>query len=324
MKRYLLLLILLAIPSAYAIQGLKISVYADDILTAGTTYTKLFKIENLDHVSGVTDHINATVGYNISDVKEDIFELKNLNKYKYANTGEFTPEQTGEYTICGWIINSTVDDTNKEDDTACKTVTVIGSSQTNESSDEEILEKESWIKIKDIPNEASFGDMIDVEVEIYKGETRKYAVYVKLEKISEKITVHLKGKYTEYSLKIPVQIKPNCNEKYEEGEYVLEVEGLDASDEEEIDIYGFNEDMCKTEEIIINETIVINETKTEIVKEKCPSKDKLFDVAKIKLTSDLTTGRIVYESSSWKAYKLVPLLIIAVLIMLCAVLIWKR
>jgi len=108
--------------------GLKITARLDNILYLGKDYTSLFRIDNLDHVSGITDYINLTVVYNISNpdfFKQEVFELTNLNSYKTAGTGNFKPDKAGNYTICGRIINSTVDDTNKEDDISCKNISVI-------------------------------------------------------------------------------------------------------------------------------------------------------------------------------------------------------
>ena len=108
--------------------GLRITVSLDNTLYLGKTYTSLFRIDNLDHVSGITDYINLTVVYNISGpgfFKQDFFELTNLNSYKTAGTGSFKPEKAGNYTICGQIVSSTVDDANKEDDISCKNIFVI-------------------------------------------------------------------------------------------------------------------------------------------------------------------------------------------------------
>ena len=109
-------------------EGLRIEVNLDDILYLGKDYTSLFRIDNLDHISGITDYINLTVVYNISGpnfFKQEVFELTNLNSYKTAGTGNFKPDKAGNYTICGQILNPTVDDQNKEDDIACKNVSVI-------------------------------------------------------------------------------------------------------------------------------------------------------------------------------------------------------
>jgi len=108
--------------------GLRIKVNIDDVLYLGKTYTGLFRIDNLGHVSGITDYINLTVTYNISGpdfFKHDVFELANLNSYKTAGTGNFKPDKAGNYTICGKIISSTIDDLNKEDDISCKNISVI-------------------------------------------------------------------------------------------------------------------------------------------------------------------------------------------------------
>ena len=109
-------------------EGLRIKVNVDNMLYSGKTYTSLFRIDNLDHVSGITDYINLTVVYNISGpdfLKQEVFELTNLNSYKTAGTGSFKAEKAGNYTICGQILSSTVNDQNKEDDIDCKNVYVI-------------------------------------------------------------------------------------------------------------------------------------------------------------------------------------------------------
>jgi len=317
--------ILLLLPIVNAIDGLKISVYLNDTINTGVNYTKLFRVENLDYVTGTNFSIDITCGYNISGVKEDVFYLADLNKYKIAGTGDFFPTDPGNYTLCGWIINSTVADTNSSDDFACKNITAVGEHFTipveeNETDENEEAEERSEIEIKDFPDEASFGDTINIEFDVYKGDSQSYAVYAYIKEISEKTTIYLHGKNTEYSLRIPVQIKPNCNKRYDEGEYTLEVKGLDTAERKKIWIRGFNEDMCKTK--IINNTKVINSTK--IVTEECPSKDKMFDVADIKCMADLMNARVVYESSSARSYKLVPILIIALLSLFCIALVWRR
>ncbi len=109
-------------------EGLRIEVSLDDGLFLGKTYTGLFRIDNLDHVSGITDYINLTVAYNISGpgfFKQEVFELADLNSYKISGTGDFSPENEGDYLVCGQIINSTVDDINKDDDIDCKNISVI-------------------------------------------------------------------------------------------------------------------------------------------------------------------------------------------------------
>ena len=323
-KIILLVVILLIIPACYA--NLKISVYLDDNLETGVKYTKLFRIDNLAHVTGVTDSIYVKVKYNVSGIKEDYFEITGLNKYKYAGTGEVFFEKAGNYTVCGEIIESSANDSNSSDDYACKNVTATGedaidediaeddADKKEESASDEAEKKSSKIEITSMPYNAKFGETIDVELKISKGDSNKYAVYIEIKGVSSKNALYLKNKNTEYKLRIPVQIKPNCNNKSKEGLYFLSVYGLDAYEEEIINISGFNDEMCKVK--IINDTIV----KTEII-EKCPS--NVFQLSKIKCNADLYK-KTVYESASSKSYSLVPFMIIGVLLLLAILLIVKR
>ncbi|MDO8740298.1 MAG: hypothetical protein Q7J54_01845 [Candidatus Woesearchaeota archaeon] len=114
------------------IKGLELTANLNDIIYLGGEYTGLFKIENLDHITGQTDHINATVYYNITNesslIKEGYFNITNLNSYTTSDTGEFTPNMAGNYSLCGLIVNSTVNDANSSNDFACKNFTVIDTS----------------------------------------------------------------------------------------------------------------------------------------------------------------------------------------------------
>jgi hypothetical protein len=96
-------------------------------------------------------------------------------------------------------------------------------------------EDESSIKIKDAPDEAVFGDTIDVEARVYKGDTSKYAVYFYVEdgdgdKVSDKITLHFETKFSNQTASVELQLK--CLN--ESGDYEIVVEGLDTEDREEI------------------------------------------------------------------------------------------
>jgi len=110
-------------------KDLEITDNLEEILNLFVEYDSLFKITNLDHQSGITDHINVTIFYNISKnnelIKEDFFNLNDLNSYKTSQTGNIIFNESGNYTICGKIINSTVNDTNNNNDFACKNTIVI-------------------------------------------------------------------------------------------------------------------------------------------------------------------------------------------------------
>jgi len=97
----------------------------------GITYNNLFKVINTLYKSGETWSINLSVNYwiylgnstNFTLIKNATFTIINLNKQKTANTGSWTPNQTGTFTICGRIINAT---TTYNNTTVCKyNITVI-------------------------------------------------------------------------------------------------------------------------------------------------------------------------------------------------------
>jgi hypothetical protein len=96
---------------------------------------------------------------------------------------------------------------------------------------------------------AKFGDNIRVKVEIYKGDETKNSVKAYLhrngEKISKTTSFNINDKYSENTITIPIQIIPNCNLKEKEGEYILRIEGLEADDEEIIELKGITQNLCE-------------------------------------------------------------------------------
>ena len=92
------------------------------------------------------------------------------------------------------------------------------------------------------------GEIVKVKVSVYRGDTSKYAVYAYIEDdntVSEKSTIHVKTKFVNYTMQIPIQLKSNCNEKYDDGEYDVVIEGLDVEARREIDIEGIDDSLCK-------------------------------------------------------------------------------
>ena len=98
------------------------------------------------------------------------------------------------------------------------------------------------------PAEASFGDLIQVDLEIYKGSTSKYSVAIWVEKegktLSEKTKINLKNDQLIYNLNLPVQIDPNCERKIKDGSALLIVEGLGERAEKSFTLSGINPDLC--------------------------------------------------------------------------------
>lgn len=125
-------------------------------------------------------------------------------------------------------------------------------SEEQEPPDEEEQEEtgdNSIIRIEDYPDDAEFGETIKVEIYIYKGDTSKYAIYAYVEnedddRVSEKTTIHAKSKFTEYKMTIPIQLKSNCDGKYDDGEHTIIIEGLGEKDKEDMDIEGITSSLC--------------------------------------------------------------------------------
>lgn len=333
-------------------KGLKLTIYIKDPAYVGITYTSLFKIENLDHITGITDHINLTIGYNITSnnslIKQDTISIEDLNLRKTSNTGLFVPIVSGNYTITGWIINSTVNDSNSIDDIDFKTISVIDTSKipcnitinitTNQtiftegnkiyfynnlndetfpfkieywiedffgniyknklnttyttrrswktkiieqdrvlfiksivyplcndsnttdnsaekmfivkssSSDSTESDKESSLEITEVDEKVKFGEVVDVKVKIYKGNTNRYSIKLYVEgngkKVSETTKIHMYDKYSSYNGQLSIQLNPNCNLKLENGKYDVVLEGLGEEDEKGIKIEGIKTSLC--------------------------------------------------------------------------------
>ena len=163
-------------------------------------------------------------------------------------------------------------------------------------------EEESSLEITDYDDEATFGDVIDVKLNIYRGDTGKYAVYVRVEDesekdVSEESILHILTKYVDYKVKIPIQLKMNCNEKYDEDTYFIIVEGLDEKITEEIKISGKSSE-CENEvgeEVILEQSFEANEINEENETKQTPT--------------NAITGQTVVESEGSTVLKITPYLL---------------
>ncbi len=100
-------------------------------LDIGEICKNLFRVENKDYSSNEKSCIDAFVYYNISGKNffyEDHFNVKCINKFKSSGTGEFTPEKSGRYVLCGLIINSTAKHKNNA---SCAEILVKGIPKTS-------------------------------------------------------------------------------------------------------------------------------------------------------------------------------------------------
>ena len=122
------------------------------------------------------------------------------------------------------------------------------------SPEQEQMINTSRILIKKISvgsdNITRFGDMFDVRVWTYKGNTEKERVVVYVENISEKVQFSVVEKYQSYELVLPIHLYDNCNREYPEGRYGLFVEGLGITLQEHV-IVNYSASCRRAEEFTL-------------------------------------------------------------------------
>lgn len=109
-------------------KDISISLVLDPDAMINVTYSNLFKLTNNNHISGVTDKINVTSLYNLSlegtEIKKDYF-YSQINSYTSSGTGSVIFDKPGNYTLCGYIINSSNPDPCPENNMACMNISII-------------------------------------------------------------------------------------------------------------------------------------------------------------------------------------------------------
>jgi len=205
-----------------------------------------------------------------NEAKEAYSTQQNFRCFKNISR-EWTPKEseTSVYFIKARLINYTCNDTNEENNYAEKMIVMKGGEK----------ETSSFINITQVvlgsDKKANFGDIIEVKLNIYKGNTSKNSVDIWLEGDDEKIlgktNFNIYTKFSNYSLSIPLILNPNCNSAFKNGVYKLKVKGLDAYDEKDIMVDGTSS-LCQ----IIKENCVCScppclqkiENKTEVFTKK--------------------------------------------------------
>tara|TARA_Y100000310_G_scaffold335538_1_gene417821 strand:+ start:967 stop:3054 length:2088 start_codon:yes stop_codon:yes gene_type:complete len=107
--------------------NLSLTIYLNEEIYLHQDYTNLFKIKINHKKCALKD--NVTVAYRISKgnilIQEDQF-TKEVGCSGYSATGKFSPILSGNYTLCGEVINSTLHETTE---TICQNFFVIDTSQ---------------------------------------------------------------------------------------------------------------------------------------------------------------------------------------------------
>jgi len=213
-------------------------------------------VEDVNH-SGV-EH-GFVLAYWIEDLFGNVVKARYERDYSInlSETRSYNPKAIGisdseAYVVRAEIVDAGCNDSNAGNDFNGSMILVKGVSVDGDGG----VRGESRIDITKVsPEKTTFGDIISVSVDVVRGDTSKYSLSVWMERlsdgfdVSEKSTVHLKNKNTEYSLKVPVVVKSNCNGKYKDGKYELIVEGLGVRESKMIRLAGLSTALCKTKTV---------------------------------------------------------------------------
>ena len=214
---------------------------------------------------------NKSYPYTLEYWIEDIFGNIVKNKYNTTNTNQktWTPDCDEGYVF---VLNSRLvavecNDSNKEDNYV-KEFVIVQCEKSQESAEEFKEDVEIVDTYFGTDNSVKFGEVSRVKLYLSKGNTAKTAIEMYVtnrdEKISEITKFNMNQKQSELFVTLPLMIKSNCNEKFDEGEYQLVVSGLGVDDKTSIEIIGYETDICKI--------------KTKIVSKECEEKQCDFAV----------------------------------------------
>ena len=106
----------------------KLQTTIDDKINVNSEINKFFKITYLNHTMGEKEQEKVFVYYNITKnnslLKESIFNIT-VNSYTSSKTGYYFFNQTSNYTICGEIISTVLNESNFDNNKVCKNFSVI-------------------------------------------------------------------------------------------------------------------------------------------------------------------------------------------------------
>ena len=98
-------------------------------------------------------------------------------------------------------------------------------------------------------NSAEWGDQFLAKVNIYKGDETKTAIELWAEKdgkvISKRSKLNIYDPYRDYTLTLPIQLEPNCNQKISDGTATLILDGLGMREEISFEIEGVDKEVCR-------------------------------------------------------------------------------
>ncbi|MBW3014983.1 lamin tail domain-containing protein [Candidatus Woesearchaeota archaeon] len=202
---------------------------------------------------------NETFSYLIEYWIEDLFGDIRKSRYNTSNTNKksWTPnidEKDEGFLLKSRIAYVACNDENINDNYDEKLFIVRNNGFSLVTSEDSEGNPNSSIVIDNIylgsDNKTKFGQTFRVKLDIHKGNDTKDSVKVWVEnddgnRISAQTTsMLLYSTYTDYILAVPVQMKPNCNEEFDDGIYHLIVEGLDIRQQQDFYVEGIDTSMC--------------------------------------------------------------------------------
>ncbi|MCX6815419.1 MAG: lamin tail domain-containing protein [Candidatus Aenigmarchaeota archaeon] len=194
---------------------------------------------------------DTTINYYIQDLFGNIVKAPVDSVINLACTAslqhQWTPDDmqgSEAYYIIGNIVNADCNDTNMNNNVASRLIVVKGNNiQTGSSIDIISVDMGS-------DNSVKYGEAANIKIRAYRGDTSKYAIDVWIENSGKKLssisTMHAKNKFTEYEFQVPVQLKSNCDNAFNDGEYDVIADGLDITKTAKINISGISTTNCKT------------------------------------------------------------------------------
>ncbi|MBS3158078.1 lamin tail domain-containing protein [Candidatus Woesearchaeota archaeon] len=194
-----------------------------------------------------------TINYGVFDLLGD--EIKKLQNTTNTNTKTFTPdidEIDRILLIKAELVSLACSDNEVSDNRAEIMLLVNGTVITAAKAKKKGSGNESNITIVDVsPDKIKFGQLVKVKLNIYKGDTAKTAVsaYIIDNKDKTKISrtassMNLHEKQAFYEMTVPILLKDNCDDDFEDGSYKLVIEGLGIITKKDINIAGITGNVC--------------------------------------------------------------------------------
>ncbi len=175
---------------------------------------------------------------------EDLFGNKLKEKYITTNTNQksYTPniDEDDRVVFLRAEVAAICNDTNLSNNFAEKMLilTRLGVGKEIFTSGISAQNQSDLSKIKIVKVSADASDLVKAELNLYRGDTSKYLVSASLEQkgkqVSEIYKIHLKNKFTDYHLVLPLILKSNV--KLKTGELTLVVKGLGLSEDKDFEL----------------------------------------------------------------------------------------